>query len=147
MATAWTRAQVVAAGGYQKESKMSKDVVIRSQIMNFDSIASLASGSLAHSDTFQCLDVKAGETILMAGINVLTAASGAAVADLGFTGGTVDHFIDGLVMNDTSLPSNTTCLDAPMYIASADTIDLLESGASASLAGCKAIVWALIARI
>lgn len=145
MATAWTKAQVVAGNSLEKEIKISKDLVIRSQVIDFDRVASIASGSLAVNDTFQCLDVKAGETILQAGINVLTATTAAATGDLGFTGGVVDYFVDGIALNDTTFPSITTSLDGSMYIASADTIDLISL--SQSPAGGKVKVWALIARI
>lgn len=145
MATAWTNAQVVAGSGIEKEIQISKDVVIRSITVNFDKIASVSGTALAVNDTFPCLNVRAGETILLAGVNVLTATTAAATGDLGFTGGVVDYFVDGIALNDTTFPSITTSFDGAMYIPSADTIDLISL--SQSPAGGKIKVWALIARI
>ena len=150
MATAWTKSQVTAASGQDEHIDPTRKpgrgmLHIRKSILDFDKIASEAGGSLAVNDTFQAINVNAGETILLAGINVLTAATAAATGDLGFTGGVVDYFVDGIALNDITFPSITTSFDGGMYIASNDTIDLIALGQSP--AGGKIEVWALIARI
>lgn len=146
MATAWTNAQVVAGSGPEKEKKVSRDVVIRYQTLNFDVIATQAGGALAASDTFQALNLKAGETVINAGVNVETATTAAATGDLGFTSADVDHFVDGIALNDDGpIPAGAEGAGRPVSIVSADTLDLLINSQSA--AGGRAKVWALIARL
>jgi hypothetical protein len=98
------------------------------------------------NDVFQCIPVAAGETIVAAGVAIYDATTGAATGDLGFTGGTLDYFIDGLALNDIADPASTDgYFDGPRYCATADTIDLKTLTAGG--AGGKGYVWALIARI
>lgn len=119
---------------------------IRSVRLDFDAIATATGVALAADDTFQCFHIAIGETILMAGMNILTATTGAMDANLGFTGSTTDHFVDGYITNAiTVAPTVTTCLDSPIYFNAADTLDLLCTTASG--AGGVITVWALIARM
>lgn len=141
MATNWTIAQVVSGGGVEKEIRIHKDLVIRHITFAFNSI-----GSVAASDTYQCLNLRAGEVVLMAGIVVQTATTAAATGDLGFVGGTADHFCDGMPLNATTLPTPTKGEgDGPVWIATADTLDLTLNAQSP--AGGRIKVWALIARM
>ena len=64
----------------------------------------------AAGDTETMLNVPKGTAILSAGIEVVTSASGTtATVDLGFTGGVVDKYVDGLNIrnkNQNAIPDN-----------------------------------------
>jgi len=153
MATAFTLANMDTSKFDIKNSDPTKKpgrgmLHVRSRVINFDTLATATGTALAHSDTYQVFDLAPGDIIIAAGVNILTAATAAATLDLGFTGGTVDYFVDGLAANDTTLPSQTDgYFNGPAYISAADTLDLKEAGGAQTLAGCVAQVWALIARI
>lgn len=154
MATAFTNAQVVAGSGQPQHHKIDTNgrniMTIKSQIVNFDGIATASGVALALSDTYQALNIEAGETVITAGVQILKVATGAADIDLGFTGGNEDEFVDGINADSVSSASNSgSLLDTVhnIYFAAADTIDILEASAGASLAGCVVKVWALVVRI
>ena len=150
MATAFTVAQIASAGSRVVNHDPTKKpgrgtLFFRSVRLDFDAIGS-AVGAVAVNDTYQLFDVAVGDIILMAGINVITACTAAMTADIGFTGSIVDHFIDGFACNAVTMaPAVTTCLDSPVYISAADTLDL--KAVAQSPAGGVIEVWALIGRI
>jgi hypothetical protein len=154
MATAFTMANLAAATNCpKKEWKWRSDkggatINFVKQTMNFDNIATAASSAtLAASDTFQTIAVKAGDTVLACGFNVTTAASGACDIDFGVTGVDVDGFIDGIEANDVT----PTVVGAPYGLlsgtrfAAADTLDCLALTAAAT----NAVIdfWAMILRV
>jgi len=150
MATAHTKANAVAAKCIDKNYDPSKKpgrspLIVRQVRMDFDAIATAAGSTLAANDTFQCLDVSKGETIIEAGINIITAATGAADFDLGFTGGDVDGLVDGVEANDTAMTVKAARgVLLPLYMTANDTVDIISLTAAAS--GCVADVWLLIFR-
>lgn len=120
---------------------------IRIRTVNFDSYA-----ALAHTDTYQMIEIKPGETIICAGVNVLTAATAGATIDVGLN--TSDNFLDGIAANDITLPAVTDGFSGGSEFitqvaatSSSDTIDAKEKSGAQTLAGCKAQIWALIARL
>ena len=151
MATAFTLANLTSSGITHKNIDPTKKpgrghLHLRSVRLDFDAIATATGSALAANDTFQLFDLAVGDIVMIVGINVLTATTGAATVDVGFTGSTVDHFIDGYTVNATTMaPTVTTCLDSPVYITTADTLDLITLGQSG--AGGVIEVWALIGRL
>ena len=152
MATAFSQAQMNASKlkvlehGIVAKAGGSKDLFIRSMFVNFDRIATLTGQALAAGDSFPLLPVYAKELIINASVDIITAATGAADIDLGFTGGDVDGLADGIEADDTEFTVKAARgVLLPLYIVSNDTCDILESG-GASLAGCEVRVWALIGR-
>jgi hypothetical protein len=98
-------------------------------------------------DTETMLNVPKGTVILSAGIEVITSASGTtATVDLGFTGGVVDKYVDGLDIigaSDGDFGSSPAAEAAQIMVATAaDTIDLLFVTEAALTAG-KLRVWAV----
>jgi hypothetical protein len=153
MATAFTKAQVNASkAGREKNYDPTKKpgrsaIIVRQVRLDFDAIASTSGTALAASDTYQAIDVSAGETILNAWVNIITAATGAADIDLGFTGGDVDGLVDGVEANDTAMTVKAARgVLLPLYMTANDTVDVLEASGGASLAGCVADVGLLIFR-
>jgi hypothetical protein len=153
---AYTMAHLAAATNCpKKEFKWQADkgngqIVFKKQTMNFANIATAASSAtLAASDTFQTMNVRAGDIVLAAGFNI--AASSTATAscdfDLGFTGGDVDGFIDGIEADDAT----PTVVGAPFgllsgtRVASKDTLDLLCLTAAPGTGVMD--VWAIILRV
>lgn len=145
MATAHTIANVVEGMGPAKQFNINKNLYIRVQTLNFDKIATAAGSTLAANDTFQIMPLRAGETVLQVGVQVLTASTDAATADIGFTGGDVDFFVDGAALNDTTFPAGAGGVYMPMYMAAADTLDMITLSESAAGGVCK--VFAIIAKI
>jgi len=151
MATAFTIANVLSSGvrvlNHDPTKKPGRGTLFfRSVRLDFDAIATSTGTAVAVNDTYQLFDVAVGDIILMAGINVITACTAAMTADIGFTGSIVDHFMDGFACNAVTMaPTVTTCLDSPVYISTADTLDLIALAQSP--AGGVIEVWALIGRI
>ena len=101
----------------------------------------------AAGDTETMLNVPKGTVILSAGVEVVTSASGTtATVDLGFTGGVVDKYVDGLDIigaSDGDFGSSPAAEAAQIMVATAaDTIDLLFVTEAALTAG-KLRVWAV----
>jgi hypothetical protein len=93
------------------------------------------------------LNVPKGTAILSAGIEVITSASGTtATVDLGFTGGVVDKYVDGLDIigaSDGDYAPTPAAEAAQIMVTTADdTIDLLFVTEDALTAG-KLRVWAV----
>ncbi|MHA2064410.1 MAG: hypothetical protein ACXABY_08525 [Candidatus Thorarchaeota archaeon] len=121
------------------------DLVIKTRILDFDSIFTEHGTTSTANDVFQVFDLDAGDTVIAAGVGVYEATTGAATGDLGFTGGNVDFFMDALALNDTSMPASTDgYFMGAAYCAVADTLDLKTLTAGGAGGAC--IVWALIAR-
>ena len=153
MATAFTKAQVNdSKAGREKNYDPTKkpgrgQLIVRTVRMDFDAIATTSGVALAHSDTYQAMDVSKGETILNAWVTILTAATAAADIDLGFTAGDVDGLVDGVEANDVAMTVKAARgVLLPLYMTENDTIDVLEISAAQTLAGCVAEVGVLIFR-
>lgn len=147
MATVFTFAQTQATFGPPRAYKAGPfrlDVVR----CNFDQLAIDTGQALAHTDSYPLYQVRQNQQIICSGAKVLKVATGAATASLGFTGGTVDYFMDDMAVNSlTGHTAAMTNVRGPYCNTNAgdETIDLLEDGAAASLAGCILDVWFFIA--
>jgi hypothetical protein len=152
MATAFTVAQMDLLPKENNRSLVKgaggRDVMfIRERVVDFDSLATLSGVALAHSDTYPVLSLNAGELILNAGVDILTAATAAADIDFGFTGGDVDGLVDGVEANDADFTVKAARgALLPLYMAAADTADALEISGAQTLAGCVARFWVLVAK-
>lgn len=98
-------------------------------------------------DTETMLNVPKGTAILSAGIEVVTSATGTTgTVDLGFTGGVVDKYVDGLDIvgaSDGDYGSTPATEAAQVMVTTADdTIDLKFVTEDALTAG-KLRVWAV----
>ena len=123
-------------------------LVLKERILNIDSFPTVAA-----SDSYQCIEIKGGETVIEAGIDILkvaTAANGDAQLDFNKS----DTFLDGLDTDDIALPTNTDrstagCEHITNVIASgtsnSDTLDVTFSAHSP--AGGIFRVWALVHRM
>ena len=124
-----------------------KVVFLRSKIVDFDNLATLTSQALAHSDIYPVLQVKAGELILNAGVDILTAATAAATLDMGFTTDGPAGLVSAKAANDTSFTAKTAVgVLLPLYITANDNVDLLEKSGAQTFAALVARVWLLIAK-
>lgn len=152
MATAFTVAQMDNLAKENNisciKSQGSRDVMfIRSRVVNFDSLATLTGVALAHSDTYPVLSANAGELIINAGVDILTAATAASDIDFGFTGGDVDGLVDGVEANSASFTVKAARgALLPLYMHADDTCDALEISGAQTLAACVARFWLLIAK-
>jgi hypothetical protein len=158
MATVFTRAQV-AGGGPAQAGMVSRDhvwtsqngtgdLILREVRINWDALATLTGVTLAANDVVPLFDVAAGETLFMAGCQVITATTGACDYDVGLTGETnVAGFIDGVEANDAppTVVAAPFGLHSGITFSAADTIDV--KCLTASGAGGEARFWALILRV
>jgi hypothetical protein len=104
-----------------------------------------APAGVAQNGVMECIPVRAGDVVLMAWINVLTATTGAASADLG-NGTDVDHFVNGVAIDVTTADTGQTALTGGAYrFPSADTIDMTVL--DAAITAGKLEVCALIVRM
>lgn len=153
MATAFTNAQVTTANkntgprGLDPTKKPGQGtLMLQIQRVNFDQIATDTSTALAANDTFQVYQCKAGEVILIAGVKGVKVTTGACTIDLGFTGGTVDYFMDGFTAS--SLTGHTLSAGGDgMFCTTATTETVDLKTLTTSGAGGIVDVWFLIARI
>lgn len=123
-------------------------LVLKERILNIDSFPTVAA-----SDSYQCIEIKGGETVIEAGIDILkvaTAANGSANLDFAKS----DTFLDGLDTDDIALPTNTDrstagCEHITNVISAgtsnSDTLDIQFSAHSP--AGGIFRVWALVHRL
>ena len=152
MATAFTVAQMDLLPKENNisiiKSQGSRDVMwFRSRVVNFNTLATLSGVALAHSDTYPVLSVNAGELIVNAGVDILTAATAASDIDFGFTGGDVDGLVDGVEANDAGFTVKAARgALLPLYIAANDTCDALEISGAQTLAACVARFWIMVAK-
>ena len=94
----------------------------------------------AQNDVLRVLDLPAETLVMEAGVEVLTALSGSVTIDLGVTGADPDRYVDG----DTNATGYSTLTATARHVAAtADTLDVLEPGGTASTAG-KIRVWAVL---
>ncbi|MAF26003.1 hypothetical protein CL634_10600 [bacterium] len=112
-------------------SSLPGRVITASEIVDF-SAKNAASG-----DIIQALNIKAGQTVLRAGVNVITAEGSTATAKLG-DGSDDDRYGASINFNSATTQSNSA---VTYKYASADTIDIV---AGAALANAKVMVWAEI---
>jgi hypothetical protein len=100
---------------------------------------------VSQNGVVECIPVRAGDVVLMAWINVLTATTGAASADLG-NGTDVDHFVNGVAIDVTTADTGQTALTGGAWrFPSADTIDMTVL--DAAITAGKLEVCALIVRM
>lgn len=85
--------------------------------------------ALAASDSLQVLHIPAKTLILAVGVDVTTAEGTASTIDIGYTGGDVDAWVDGLdptsVTSAVGLGALMTTAAATNYHHTADTLDML----------------------
>jgi hypothetical protein len=102
-------------------------------------------GQIDQNDVLTALPVRAGDIVLSAWANIITACTGAASFDIG-VGENVDYWVDGAPLDGLLIDTNTTAAQgSPHQFSVADTIDLkvLEAGVTAG----RFEVCALVVRI
>lgn len=152
MAVNYTIAQIPGAQKTYREYDYTKKpgagiLTIRIRELYPDAIAIATGTALQSDDVFPCIPVYGGETVIHAGIVTTTAATAAAVMDLGFHSGI--NFVDAQVANaitidptvNTAVNTNQ-CMHIP--VGTIDWIDL--NSETQTLAGWKGTIWALIAK-
>ena len=99
--------------------------------------------ALAAADSLAVLRIPAKSVVLSAGAEVTSAetTNTTCTFDVGFTGGDVDAYVDGLASNALGSAANAT--NSLAYFSSADTLDVLILTAAPT--DCVLRVWALIA--
>lgn len=151
MALNYTIAQIPGAQKTYREYDYTKKpgagiLVLRIRELNPDAIAVATSTALQVDDSFPCIPVYGGETVISAGINTTVVSTGAATMDLGFAKGL--HFVDNQKANALGIAATANQWgDNPgmhIPIGTVDWIDLLC--ATATLAAWRGTIWALIAK-
>lgn len=137
--------------GFNKGSAAHADNGPRAYVakveLDFAEIVSARSAAdataLAANDTLQVLHIPANTMVLSAGARVTSAetTNTTCTFDVGFTGGDVDAYVDGLASNALGSAANATASVA--YHSSADTLDVLILTAAPT--DCVLEVWAVLA--
>lgn len=98
--------------------------------------------ALAAADSLAVLRIPAKCAVLSAGAEVTSAetANTTCTFDVGFTGGDVDAYVDGLASNALGSAANAT--DSVAYKTAADTLDVLILTAAPT--DCVLRVWAIV---
>jgi len=105
--------------------------------------------ALADNDVIEAIQIPAGQLVLTAGIQVVTAANGTTLtADLGITGGDVDQFVDGGNLRAAAGTYCATPVTAQHHLfTAADSIDVLLLTLTGTVSTGKFRVWALVASV
>jgi len=141
--TAYVVADTPARGN---DARGRKPYLIQN-ILDIKAQIAINGADYAAGDTEQVLNVPKGTVVLSSGIEIVESSpSGTATVDLGYTGGTVDLYIDGLdIVGGASgtygITPGTEAAQIQVIIA-ADTIDLKFVTEGALTAG-KLRIWAV----
>ena len=100
--------------------------------------------NISDEAVWQALSFPAGVMIQEVGAVCLTAEGGTLTIDVGFTGGTVDQFLDGVDMNSAGTGYSSAAAGTPQYLASADTLDVLFKDAADA---AKVLIYARYAKL
>ena len=132
---------VTGPGGTNRPGRYNPGVRTPYLVENTIDISAInGDAGTAADDVLRVIDLPAETLVMEAGIEVLTALSGSVTMDLGITGGDVDIYCD----NDTNATGYSTLTATARHVAAtADTLDVLEAGGTASTAG-KIRVWAIL---
>ena len=98
----------------------------------FDVVVDFSEQNAAQNDVFNLAYLPAGVAVESVGVDVETATNAASDLDIGFTGGDVDVFVDGL---DASSTGKTIGLTGAVATTAVRTIALLCVGANALTSG------------
>jgi hypothetical protein len=128
-------------------------VYVADVIIDFAEALVAKGSALASSDTIEALVIPAGTRILDAGIQCIVPDNSTTLTlDLGMTGGTVDHYVDGYdfaaaAAGDYSASDSNAIIAAQIVGATADTLDVLFATLTGTLSTGKMRVWAILADI
>ena len=131
--------------GTMRHHRITHNMFIDAYRLNVDHQTMGTAGAIAQNSVLQCIPVRIGDIVLQAWINVLTACTGGASADVG-VGEDVDCFIDGVAIDGQVVETAVTAgSNGPHRFHAADTVDvtILEAAITAGIIE----VCALIVRI
>ena len=105
--------------------------------------------ALAQADVIQVISVPANTMILAGGACVKTAMTGASTdltLDIGITGGDVDNLVDGFAFDGVAAGVYATVVgvNEPVFVTTADTIDILIATQTSTFTGGVLRVFALL---
>lgn len=112
--------------GSLKFNRISHNMQIAIRDIDVDRQTGASSdGQIDANDVLNAIPVKAGETVLLAWVEVMTACTGAASYDLG-VGEDVDCWVDGAALDGVVIETGTTAaITKPHRFSTADTIDCI----------------------
>lgn len=139
-----------AAVGNLSAHRITHNLLVMKRNLNIALQKNDASGAgVSANGVVECIPLKKGDIVLTAWIQVNTATTGAASADLG-TGADVDHFVNGVAIDVTTMDTGQTALTGGAFrFTSADTIDMtvLDAGITAGDLDVCALILRLGKRI
>jgi hypothetical protein len=112
--------------------------------------AATAKGSaLAQADVIEAVRVPADHAILAVYAKKSAAMTGTSTDltfDIGITGGDVDNYVDGWDFDGAAVGSYATPVGVqePVFLATADTVDILFATQTGTVTGGKVVVGALV---
>lgn len=128
----------------------STKVYVVENVINFADALTAKGSALASSDTIEALQIPAGTFILFAGIQTILADDATTLTlDLGMTGGTVDHWVDGYDQAAAAAGDyaawDANAGIAAQFVSAADTLDVLFATLTGTLTIGKIRVFAVLA--
>jgi hypothetical protein len=114
----------------------NKDMYLAYRIVDVDQqTGAAANGQIDQNDLLTAIPVPAGETVLSAWVEVMTACTGAASCDVG-VGENVAHWVNGAPLDGALIDANGTAVEGwPHRFSANDTIDVtvLEAAITAGV--------------
>lgn len=113
-------------------------------VVDCEALEATTGVTIASTETIQMIQVPIGSVVLAAGIEVLTAESGNATAQVELGDGSdPNRYVASATVAATGYVATQIPANVPFFYSAADTIDLL--GSVAALTNAKLRVWAVIA--
>jgi hypothetical protein len=135
----------VSGASHPSRAMLNTPYIVENYI-DFAEVLAAKGSALASSDTVEALVVPAGTMVRAAGVQCITPDNATTLTlDLGYTGGTVDHWVDGFDHGSAAAGaySSAPAGDGPVAPGtSADTIDLLFATLTGTLSTGVVRVWA-----
>jgi len=122
--------------GQLKFKKLGSGMYLAQRFVDVDlQTGASADGQIDQNDVLTAISVRAGDIVLMAWVEVMTACTGGASADIG-VGELVDYWANGVALDSTIIEANSTAATGgPHKFSAADTVDLkvLEAAVTAGI--------------
>jgi len=129
--------------GVLKFKKLGPDMFIGQRYVDVDrQTGASANGQIDQNDVLTAIPIRAGDVVIAAWVEVTTACTGGASADIG-VGEKVDYWANGVALDSTIIETNSSAATGgPHKFSVNDTVDLkvLEAGITAGVFRICALV-------
>jgi hypothetical protein len=112
--------------GILKFKKLGPDMFIAQRYVDVDrQTGAAADGQIDQNDVLTAIPIRKGDVVITAWVEVMTACTGAASADIG-VGEKVDYWANGVALDTVLIETNSSAATGgPHKFSANDTVDLL----------------------